>query len=299
MMRIALATLVASIALCGASTPGALAAQNPPNVALEPVAEGVWMLTGPGGNVGVAAGEDAVFLVDDQFAPLSERIMEAVRGLGFGDVDFVLNTHWHGDHTGGNENFGRAGALIVAHENVRERMSTDQFIEALERSVEASPPGALPVVTFTNDLSFHINGEVIEALHVPAAHTDGDALVVFERANVIHMGDTFFGRRYPFIDISSGGSIDGVIAAADAALALADDSTRIIPGHGPLSTPADLRVFRDVMLQARQRVAEMMAEGMHVDDIVAAAPSAEWDEEWGAGYINPEAFIRSIVSSLE
>lgn len=273
-------------------------AQQEVEIQVEPVGDGVWMLTGQGGNVGIAAGPDAVFIVDDQFAPLTERISAAIRQLGFGDVDFVLNTHWHADHTGGNENLGRAGALIVAHRNVRERMSTDQFLEAMNRTVEASPPEALPVVTFTNDVAFHINGDDIEAIHVPAAHTDGDALVVFRRANVIHMGDTFFAGRYPFIDLSSGGSIDGVIAAAEAAMALADENTRFIPGHGPLSSLDDLESYREVLSTVRQRVAEMIDEGMSEDDVVAAAPSAEWDEAWGGGFIGPEAFLRSVYRSL-
>lgn len=273
-------------------------AQQEVDIEVVPVGDGVWMLTGQGGNVGIAAGADAVFIVDDQFAPLTERISAAIRELGFGDVDFVLNTHWHGDHTGGNENFGRAGALIVAHRNVRERMSTDQFMEAMNRTVEASAPEALPVVTFTNDVAFHINGDDIEAIHVPAAHTDGDALVLFRGANVIHMGDTFFAGRYPFIDLSSGGSIDGVIAAAEAAMALADENTRIIPGHGPLSSLDDLESYRDVLSAVRQRVAAMIGEGLSEDDVVAAAPSAEWDESWGGGFIGPEAFLRSVYRSL-
>ena len=275
-----------------------LGAQNDAEVVVSPVADGVWMLTGPGGNVGVAAGEDAVFLVDDQYAPVTEPIRSAIGDLGFGDVDFVLNTHWHGDHTGGNENFGRAGALIVAHRNVRERMGSDQFIEALDLAVEASPPGALPVVTFTNDVTFHINGQDIEAFHVPAAHTDGDALVVFRGANVIHMGDTFFAGRYPFIDLSSGGSIDGVIAAAEAGMALADEETRIIPGHGPLSSVADLEAYRDVLVAVRQAVEAMIAEGMGEEDVVAAGPSAEWDDAWGTGYVDPAAFVTAVYRSL-
>jgi len=291
-----------STVVCGAFAALLIAAptgaQQDVDIEVVPVGDGVWMLTGQGGNVGIAAGADAVFIVDDQFAPLTERISAAIRELGFGDVDFVLNTHWHGDHTGGNENFGRAGALIVAHRNVRERMSTDQFMEAMNRTVEASPPEALPVVTFTNDVAFHINGDDIEAIHVPAAHTDGDALVLFRGANVIHMGDTFFAGRYPFIDLSSGGSIDGVIAAAEAAMALADENTRIIPGHGPLSSLDDLEGYREVLSAVRQRVAEMIGEGMSEDDVVAAAPSAEWDESWGGGFIGPEAFLRSVYRSL-
>jgi glyoxylase-like metal-dependent hydrolase (beta-lactamase superfamily II) len=280
------------------ATPLAGQEQQQVDVSVEPVGEGVWMLTGQGGNIGIAAGEDAVFIVDDQYAPLTDRIVAAIGELGFGDVDFVLNTHWHGDHTGGNENLGRAGALIVAHRSVRDRMSSEQFIESLDLRVEASPPEALPVVTFTTDVAFHINGQEVEAIHVPAAHTDGDALVIFRGANVIHMGDTFFPGRYPFIDLSSGGSIDGVIAATEAGMALADENTRFIPGHGPVSSVADLETYRDVLSSVRQTVAAMIEEGMSEDAVVAAGPTAEWDETWGAGFINPEAFVRSVYGSI-
>jgi glyoxylase-like metal-dependent hydrolase (beta-lactamase superfamily II) len=282
-----------------ALAPGLVSAQEQEvEIDISPLADGVWMLTGWGGNIGVAAGDDAVFIVDDQFAPLTERISEAIRTLGHGDVDFVLNTHWHGDHTGGNENFGQAGALIVAHENVRRRMSVDQFLEAFNRTVEASPPDALPVVTFTTDIAFHLNGDDIEALHVAEAHTDGDAIVFMRNANVLHMGDTYFSGRYPFIDLSSGGSIDGVIGAAEVGLELADDATRIIPGHGPLSSRADLQQYRDLLATVRDRVAAMIGEGMSEEEVVSAAPSAEWDATWGTSSIGPEMFIRTIYSSL-
>jgi glyoxylase-like metal-dependent hydrolase (beta-lactamase superfamily II) len=195
------------------------------------VASGIYMLEGRGGNLGVSIGSDGAFLIDDQFAPLTEKILAAIRKLSGAPIRFVLNTHWHGDHTGGNENLGKAGALIVAHENVRERMSVEQFIEAFGRRVDPSPPGALPVVTFTDAVTFHLNGDEIHAFHVPPAHTDGDSIVHFRIANVVHTGDTYFNGRYPFIDLSTGGTIDGVIAAADRLLELCDTETRIIPSR--------------------------------------------------------------------
>ena len=202
-----------------------------------PVAGSVHMLVGSGGNMGLVVGDDATFLVDDQFAPLTEKVLAAIRSITPTPVKFVLNTHWHFDHTGGNENIGKAGALIFAHENVRRRMSTDQFIEALNRREPPSPRGALPVVTFTDTVSFHLNGDSIVVFHVPPAHTDGDAIVMFMKANVVHMGDVFVTDRYPFVDLSSGGSIHGIIGAADRVLAVTNAQTKIIPGHGPAFRP--------------------------------------------------------------
>ena len=191
------------------------------------------MLMGAGGNLGLAVGNDAVFLIDDQYAPLTPKIQAAIAAITRKPVQFVLNTHWHGDHTGGNERFAEAGALIVAHDNVRKRMSSEQFLDFFKMRVEPSPRAALPLVTFGADVTFHINGDEVMALHCPAAHTDGDAIVHFRRADVIHMGDIYFNYLYPFIDKSSGGSADGVIAAVDRALALATDRTKIIPGTRP------------------------------------------------------------------
>jgi glyoxylase-like metal-dependent hydrolase (beta-lactamase superfamily II) len=276
------------------------AAQNFDTVTVRvvPVTRGVAMLMGAGGNLAVAWGEDATFLVDDQFAPLTEKIRAAIGTLTRQPVRFVLNTHWHFDHVGGNENLGKAGALIVAHDNVRVRMSTDQFSKVFNRTTPASPKGALPVVTFTDAVTFHLNGDEINAVHIPPAHTDGDALVWFKRANVIHMGDTYFNGRYPFIDLESGGSLEGVIGAADRALGIANDSTRIIPGHGELSNKAELARYRDALVAARDRVKKLIAEGKTLDQIIAAKPMAEYDDRMGKGFINPETFLRTVYTSL-
>jgi glyoxylase-like metal-dependent hydrolase (beta-lactamase superfamily II) len=256
------------------------------------------MLVGSGGNLGLSSGPDGVFLIDDQYAPLTERIVAAIRSVSDGPIRFVLNTHWHGDHTGGNENFGKAGALLVAHDNVRARMSVDQFMARVNRTVPASPAGALPVVTFTQAVTFHLNGDELHAFHVPHAHTDGDAIIRFRRANVIHMGDTFFNGNYPFIDLSSGGNVNGVITAADTALALADDATRIIPGHGRLATKSDLRAYRDVLVAVRDRVRGGIAAGQSLDQIKAAGLTKEWDDVWGRGFIRPEQFVEAVYRSL-
>jgi glyoxylase-like metal-dependent hydrolase (beta-lactamase superfamily II) len=262
------------------------------------VAPGVHMLVGRGGNVGVSSGADGLVLIDDQYAPLHERIAAAVAAIQPGSVRFVLNTHWHGDHTGGNEAFGKSGAVIVAHDAVRARMSVDQFMKAFDRRVPASPPAALPVVTFALDVTLHWNGDVLHVIHVPNAHTDGDAIVHFRDADVLHMGDAFFAGRYPFIDLDSGGSLQGMIAAAEVGLRLADEDTKIIPGHGPLSTRADLAAYRDLLNLARDRVAAAIAEGKSMEEVVESRPLAEYDASWGSGFITPEGFLKIAYGSL-
>ena len=259
----------------------------------------VRMLTGAGGNLGVSAGEDGVFLIDDQFAPLTDKITAAIKTFSDEPVRFVLNTHWHGDHTGGNENLGKAGAVIVAHENVRKRMSAEQFIEGLGRKVPAAPKDALPVVTFAESVTFHLNGETIAVTHVDPAHTDGDSTVHFKDANVIHTGDLFFNGLYPFIDVSSGGGIDGVIAAADTVIALCDDETQIIPGHGPLATKADYVTYRDVLTKIRDNVKKLIDAGKTQDEVIAAKPTAEFDEKWGQGFMRPDVFVSIVYDSLK
>ncbi len=267
-------------------------------VKAQPVADGLWMLTGAGGNIGVCAGEDGVFLIDDQYAPLTEKIVAAIKTVSDQPVRFVFNTHWHGDHTGGNENLGKKGTLIIAHDNVRERMSHEQFLAAFNSKVPPSPQGALPVVTFNDTVTFHLNGFEIHAFHVAPAHTDGDSMVHFVNANVLHMGDTYFNGMYPFIDVSTGGSIEGVIAAVDVALAMIDDKTPVIPGHGPLSNRAELMAYRSMLAGVNKAVAKAIAEGKDRDATVAAKPTAPWDEKWGGGFIQPELMAGIVYDSL-
>jgi cyclase len=262
------------------------------------ITNSTYMLTGAGGNIGLSVGEDAVFIVDDQFAPLTPKITAAIAQITPKPVKFVLNTHWHFDHTGGNENLGKAGALIVAHHNVRKRMSADQLIDFLNMKTKADPKDALPVVTFSSDLSFHLNGEEIRAIHMPAAHTDGDSVVHYTGSDVIHMGDIYFNGFYPFIDAESGGSADGVVAACDRALQIATDKTRIIPGHGPLSNAAELKAYRDMVATISARVKALVAQGKGLEDIKAAKVSADFDEKWGKGFIKPERFAEMIARPL-
>jgi cyclase len=267
-------------------------------VRTQPAGRGVHMLTGSGGNIALAVGDDFAFLVDDQFAPLTAKILAAVRGVTDKPVRFLVNTHWHGDHAGGNENMAKAGIILVAHDNVRTRMSTEQFTELFNRRSPPSPRGALPVVTFVESVTFHLGGETVHVVHVPPAHTDGDAIVHFVQANTIHMGDNYFKDVYPFVDLSSGGSFEGVIRAADIALGYANDSTRIIPGHGPLANRADLKKYRDVLVQVRDRVAALIRQGKTKEQVIAAKPTAEWDGTWGAGFMKPDVFLGIVYQSL-
>ena len=257
--------------------------------------DGVYMLQGLGGNIGVSSGADGVILVDDQYAPLTEKIKAALAAVNPGPIRFVLNTHWHFDHTGGNENFGKAGIVIVAHENVRRRMSAEQFMTSFPQVVQASPTGALPVVTFTDAVTFYFNGDSIAAIHVPPAHTDGDAFVHFRKANVIHMGDTFHNAGLPFTDLSSGGSIQGIIGIADRVLAMSNDATKIIPGHGPLADRARLKVYRDMVVALRDRIRAEVTAGKTLEQVLAAKLTAQYEKEFPGGH---ERFVRLTYQEL-
>ena len=262
------------------------------------VAPGVYMLEGRGGNIGVSVGEDGVFMIDDQFAPLTEKITAAVTALTDQPIRFLVNTHWHRDHTGGNENLGKQGVLIVAHDNVYARMSGDTGIAAFKTVVPASPKAALPVITFNDNVTFRLNGEEIRVAHYRNSHTDGDSVIYFTRANVIHTGDIGFNGSYPFIDVSSGGSIAGMIDSIRALLELADDDTRIIPGHGPISDKQGMQEYLEMLETVRERMNGLIAEGKSLEEIVALKPNADYDAALGQGFINPEQFLRILHSDL-
>lgn len=293
-MRIAPGLTLLSLAML----PSASSAQqglDTVRIRTETLAPGVHVLFGAGGNIGLSVGDDAVFVVDDQFAPLTPKILAAIAALTPKPVKFVVNTHWHFDHTGGNENLGKAGALIVAHDNVRKRMSTEQFIQSINRREPASPKDALPVVTFAEGVTFHINGDQIAVNHLPAAHTDGDALVYFTKANVLHMGDVFNMAGLPFVDRSSGGSIHGVITAADRALAMTNAATKIIPGHGRVVGPGELRAWRDMLVALRDQVKAEVAAGKSVEAVLAAKLTDRYAKDWPGGH---ERFVRTLHQEL-
>ncbi len=263
-----------------------------------PVADGIYMLVGQGGNIGVSVGEDGVFLIDDQYAPLTARIKAAVAKLSKAPVRFVLNTHWHGDHTGGNENLARDGTVVVAHDQVYERMTKENFLAAFNNKVPPSPKAALPVISFNDTATFYLNGHDIHAIHVKNAHTDGDSIVHFRAANVIHTGDVCFNGLYPFIDSGNGGSLDGMIAAVDVVLKLADDKTRIIPGHGPLADRKVVETYRGFLSDVRERVGKLLHQGKTLDEIRAAKPLADYEESMGKGFLSTDKFLEIAVVAM-
>lgn len=283
-----------------AFSPAVFAADGWGDVEAERVSDGIHVLRAQGGNIGAVIGDDAIFLIDDQFAPLTAKIRAALDGIGGKGkpVRFVLNTHFHGDHTGGNENLGVAGAVIVAHDNVRAQMSTEefrkQFVEYGGRKLE----DALPVVTFNDRISFHLDGRTLVTRHYPHAHTDGDSAVWFKEANVVHMGDLYFQAGYPFIDTDHGGSINGLIAAVDAVLAAVNEDTIVIPGHGKTSDKAGLREYRDMLAALRDAVAAELKAGKTLDAVNAMKLSKPYDARWEWSIISGAAFIETIYHSL-
>jgi len=263
-----------------------------------PIAEGLHMLMGAGGNIAVSSGEDGVFLVDDEYAPLTGKVRSAVSSISDADIRFVLNTHWHPDHSGGNENLGKGGTLIVAHDNARASLSVDHVFPLFDSEVKAAPKEALPVVTFNDEVTFHLNGDQIHAEKVPAAHTDGDVIVRFKKANVVHMGDIFMSGMFPFIDTSSGGSFTGMIVAVESTLETFDSRTKIIPGHGPLADKADVARYVAMLEEAHAKLDALLDMGKSEAEVLQANPLGDLGEEWGSGPIDTETFTKVAYQSL-
>jgi cyclase len=284
-----------------AAAPPAAAQRDWGGVVLRPerLADGLWMVSGVGGNLLLCAGPDGDLLVDAQYAPLAAKLRAAVDSLGGGrPLRFVVNTHYHGDHVGGDSALAAGGAAIIAHENVRKRVSVPRFNATFAETSQAMPRLGWPVVTFTDSVTFHLNGHELRVVHLPPGHTDGDAYVWVPDADVLHTGDLLFNGTYPVIDLAAGGSIGGMIRSADALLAIAGPGTRIVPGHGPLADRAALSRFRDMLVTVRDRVAKLVQAGKTLEEIQAAKPLADLDGTWGRGFMKPERFLGVVCSDL-
>ena len=260
------------------------------------VAGNVYMLEGAGGNIGVSVGDDGLLIVDDQFAPLADKIRAALKGLADKKLKFILNTHWHGDHTGGNVAFGPE-ATIIAHDNVRKRLATEQKSTVFNTTTPASPKEALPVITFDQSLSVHFNGEDIRAIHFPHGHTDGDSVIFFSASNVVHLGDDFFAGRFPFVDLESGGSVEGLIKNIGELVNKIPADAKLIPGHGPISTLDDLKSYHRMLQQTTEIVRGKIAAGKTLDQIKSEGLPDEW-KPWGTGFIKTDRWVETIYKSL-
>ena len=260
------------------------------------VAGNVYMLEGAGGNIGVSVGDDGLLIVDDQFAPLADKIRAALRGIADKKLKFILNTHWHGDHTGGNVVFGPE-ATIIAHDNVRKRLATEQKSTVFNTTTPPSPKEALPVITFDQSLSVHFNGEDIRAIHFPHGHTDGDSVIFFPVSNVVHLGDDFFAGRFPFVDLESGGSVEGLVKNIGELVNKIPADAKLIPGHGPLSTLDDLKSYHRMLQQTTEIVRQKIAAGKTLDQIKSEGLPDEW-KPWGSGFIKTDRWVETIYRSL-
>ena len=260
------------------------------------VSGNVYMLQGSGGNIGVSVGDDGLLIVDDQFAPLADKIRAALKGIADKKLRFILNTHWHGDHTGGNVAFGPE-ATIIAHDNVRKRLATEQKSTVFNSTTPASPKEALPVITFNDSLSVHFNGEDIRAIHFPHGHTDGDSVIFFSASNVVHLGDDFFAGRFPFVDLESGGSVEGLVKNIGELIGKIPPSAKLIPGHGPISTLDDLKSYHRMLQQTTEIVRQKIAAGKTLDQIKTEGLPAEW-APWGTGFVKTDRWVETIYKSL-
>jgi cyclase len=254
-------------------------AQDEDQFTIQKLSDTVYVLWGDS-NIGVSAGPDGVFIIDDQYEGDGEKIAKAVARISDQPIDYVLNTHWHFDHAGSNDYFGHAGSVIIAHDNVRKRLKSGGHLSSLDMDVPPAPAEALPVITFNDTISLHLNGEEVHMLYIASAHTDGDGIIWFKDSNIIHMGDTFLSGIYPSIDVDSGGSIDGSITTVDTVLNFINDETQIIPGHGPVTNKAEMKAWRDMFIVLRDRIANMKGGGMSRKEVIAADPTKDFDDRW-------------------
>jgi glyoxylase-like metal-dependent hydrolase (beta-lactamase superfamily II) len=260
---------------------------------------GTYMLVGKGGNIGLSVGDDGVLLIDSQFKQLTDKILSAINNrITDKPVKFLINTHWHQDHTGGNENFVKNGAIIIAHENVRERLNAEQFVDYLNKIFEASPLNALPTITYKDSITFYFNEDKIDVYHLPNAHTDGDSIIYFNKRNIIHTGDIYVNGRYPFIDYSSGGSIDGIITGIEKIISIIDNETKIIPGHGLLSNLGELQDYLIMLKDIRQQVLTMVNNGATLNEIIKSDITSKYDNLYSDSFINSGDFLGFVYNDL-
>ena len=286
----ALTLSISPLALAHGPAQFAQSAQQEVVITSEDLGNGVHMLRGQGGNIGLLVGEDGVFVIDSQFARIAPKNLAKINEIAGAAPKFLVNTHWHGDHTGGNGNFG---ATIVAHENTRKRLTTEYTLNRAGNESVSKPtdPSLWPVITFDERLKLHLNGQTISVFHTPDAHTDTDAMVYFEEANVLHMGDVFFKGNFPFVDVGSGGTIAGYIAAMKTAYDLCDENTKVIPGHGALASREDIAASIGMLEGVQGAIAKAIEDGMSLEDATKANILADWSEQWGSGGINPSIML--------
>ena|SRR5215207_877621 len=260
---------------------------------------GTYMLVGKGGNIGLSVGDNGVLLIDSQFKQLTDKILSAINNrITDKPVKFLIDTHWHQDHTGGNENFVKNGAIIIAHENVRERLNTEQFVDFLNKTFEASPLNALPTITYNDSITFYFNEDKIDVYHLPHAHTDGDSIIYFNKRNIIHTGDIYVNGRYPFIDHSSGGSIDGIITGIEKIISIIDNETKVIPGHGLLSNLGELQDYLIMLKDIRQQVLTMVNNGATLNEIIKSDITSKYDNLYSDSFINSGDFLGFVYNEV-
>ncbi len=269
------------------------------DVKVEKLTDSIAVLSGVGGNIAVLVGKDSTLQVDAGNPGTAPKTLKAVGELTDKPVGVLINTHWHGDHTGGNADMAKAGSRILGHDNLRKRLGNEQFIEAFNSKVPASPEIALPILTFDDKLTLYLNGEELHLAYVPPAHTDTDIYIHFAKANVLHAGDLFFNGMYPFIDSSTKGWIGGMVGAADRILSVVDDKTKIIPGHGPVGTKAEFKQYRDMLAEIQAKITPLVKAGKSVEEAIAAKPTASLDDKWGRGFMKPDAFVRIVYGGIK